>query len=416
MPNRKETRELSKLRAKANSPNVAKLVPLGNKRSSLALVSPELSYAEKLKGGNISEPKDKEDKEEEEGKREEGDKKEGDEEEKEEGDKEKERKNDDDSPDDDDSSNGPNSNMAALLAPFDLDLTHVLTIVCGFERSSNPVKAVKEFGITSFEDFRSTDYDQQWTYQDNTNSTLTITGNNAQILSAIIAYARDLETQGDQEKDTPQNWTKESFGLWRRNEWGKWRNSVATTAASGALTNNSSTGAIATAGDGRIKLTDFNKTPKSEKDYEMLKNDEYFFGWKKKFERKAQLHKYKRILESTFNDTETHRLTLTIGSHDLELFDDQVNFLSIVFEYVLRTIKGRDLVQIYPTDPIQLWKKLLYHHRGSDASTEASSRLLQRLSTISIVISHHHDHCSYRNMPKSLNITTKQTRRPCNQI
>ena len=83
------------------------------------------------------------------------------------------------------------------IAPLDLDLTHVLTIVCGFERNSNPVKAVKEFGITSFEDFRSSDYDQQWTYQDNTNSTLNVTGNNAQILSNIIAYARDLETQGD---------------------------------------------------------------------------------------------------------------------------------------------------------------------------------------------------------------------------
>ena len=75
---------------------------------------------------------------------------------------------------------------------------------------------------------------------------------------------------------------------------------------------------------------------------------------------------------------------MTIGSYDLELFDDQVNFLSIIFEYVLRTIKGKDLVQLYPNDPIQLWKKLLYHHRGSDASIQASSRLLQRLGTISI--------------------------------
>ena len=39
---------------------------------------------------------------------------------------------------------------------------------------------------------------------------------------------------------------------------------------------------------------------------------------------------------------------------------------------------------MYPDDPIQLWKKLLFHHKGSDASTEAASRLLQRLSTIKI--------------------------------
>ena len=65
-------------------------------------------------------------------------------------------------------------------------------------------------------------------------------------------------------------------------------------------------------------------------------------------------------------------------------FDEQINFLSIVFEFVLRTVKGKDLVQMYLGDPIQLWKKLLFHHKGSNASTEAASRLLQRLGTIKI--------------------------------
>ena len=39
---------------------------------------------------------------------------------------------------------------------------------------------------------------------------------------------------------------------------------------------------------------------------------------------------------------------------------------------------------MYLGDPIQLWKKLLFHHKGSNASTEAASRLLQRLGTIKI--------------------------------
>ena len=101
------------------------------------------------------------------------------------------------------------------------------------------------------------------------------------------------------------------------------------------------------------------KPPRVKKDYEVLKNEEYFYGWKKKFQRKAQVHKYKRLLESAYDDSDTHRKTLTVGSHDLELFDEQINFLSIVFESVLRTVKGKDLVQMYPNDPIQLWKKLL---------------------------------------------------------
>ena len=100
------------------------------------MVSPELSYAEKLKDGNKSDPKEKE--EEEEGKDGEEDKKAGD------------KGEEEDPKEDNNSSNDPNSNMAALhaLPPFDLDLTHVLTIVCAFPNNSKPVQAVREFGIT----------------------------------------------------------------------------------------------------------------------------------------------------------------------------------------------------------------------------------------------------------------------------
>ena len=68
------------------------------------------------------------------------------------GDKEEEEE---DPKKDNDSSNGPNSNMASLVAivPFDLDLTHVLTIVCGFPNPSAPISAVTEYGITAFDEF-----------------------------------------------------------------------------------------------------------------------------------------------------------------------------------------------------------------------------------------------------------------------
>ena len=137
-------------------------------------------------------------------------------------------------------------------------------------------------------------------------------------------------------------------------------------------------------GDDRTKLNDFNKTAKSEKDYEILKNEEYFYGWKKKFERKAQVHKYKRLLTTKYKDTDKHRLTLTKDSYDLELFEEQVNFMSIIMEFSLRTVKGKDLVRRYPNDPVQLWKQLMFHHKGSNASTDAASKLLKRLTDIQI--------------------------------
>ena len=104
--------------------------------------------------------------------------------------------------------------MAALqtLAPFDLDLTHLLTIVCRFPGASAPINAVKEYGITTFDEFRLTEYDHiyVWTHTVN-NATVAITGNNAVILSASIAWARDLETKQHTDMDTPQNWTKDEF-------------------------------------------------------------------------------------------------------------------------------------------------------------------------------------------------------------
>ena len=57
---RREDKELSKQRAEAKSPKVGQLQPLGRKSRLTVVVSPELSYAEKLKCGNILEPKDKE--------------------------------------------------------------------------------------------------------------------------------------------------------------------------------------------------------------------------------------------------------------------------------------------------------------------------------------------------------------------
>ena len=190
-----------------------------------------MSYAEKLKGGNKSDTEEKGGEEEEK----EEDKKAGDEEEKEDP--------------NDDSSNGHNSNMAGLqaLPPFDLDLTHVLTIVCAFPNNSKPVQAVREFGITDFDNFRSIEYDHEWEYDDN--GPQVVTGNYGIILSTIIAYARDMEPRQHNDKDSPQNWTHEDFNLWRRTEYSAWKKSGAAAAASGTPASNSSTGATTTAAD-----------------------------------------------------------------------------------------------------------------------------------------------------------------------
>ena len=141
--NLKEDRELARQRAEAKSSEVGKLQPLGSKKSSLVLVSPELSYAKKSQSGNKSEPKSKEEEEGEKGLEEKD-------EEEEDGDEEEEE---DKKRNDGDSSN--NSPMTALqvLQPFNLDLTHALTVVCRFGRNSNPIKAIHEFGLTTFDDF-----------------------------------------------------------------------------------------------------------------------------------------------------------------------------------------------------------------------------------------------------------------------
>ena len=72
-------------------------------------------------------------------------------------------------------------------------------------------------------------------------------------------------------------------------------------------------------------------------------------------------------------------------SYDLELlFEEQVNIMSNIMECSLRTVKGKDLVRRHPNDPVQLWKQLMFHHKGSDASTDAASKLLKRLTDIQV--------------------------------
>ena len=59
-------------------------------------------------------------------------------------------------------------------------------------------------------------------------------------------------------------------------------------------------------------------------------------------EKRRCTNTYKRLVTTNYKDTQTHRLTLTKDSYDLELFEEQVNFLSIVMEYTLQTVKGKD--------------------------------------------------------------------------
>ena len=104
-----------------------------------------------------------------------------------------------------------------------------------------------------------------------------------------------METQQHADKDLPQNWTHEQFNVWRRTEYSGWKKSGAAAAASGASaghSNSSSTGPTTSAGDDRTKLNDFNKTSKSEKDYEILKNDKYSLDGKRNLKEK---HKYTSI-------------------------------------------------------------------------------------------------------------------------
>lgn len=46
---------------------------------------------------------------------------------------------------------------------------------------------------------------------------------------------------------------------------------------------------------------------------------------------------------------------------------------------MLKTVKGKELIQWNKKDPIKVWKELLHHHKGNDASMDAVMKLLQHL-------------------------------------
>ena len=98
-----------------------------------------------------------------------------------------------------------------------------------------------------------------------------------------------------------------------------------------------------------------------------------------KFEEQAALHKLDSLINFKFDNTEDHRQSLKAGSNELILFEEQALFLFAVFWHILKKVKGKELVQRNKKDPILVWKELLHHHKGSDASMDAAMKLLQHL-------------------------------------
>ena len=65
-------------------------------------------------------------------------------------------------------------------------------------------------------------YDYKWEYTNN-NTKEVLTGVKADLLSTVIAYARDMEAKNHTNKDSPTNWTKDELMLWCRNEYNNWK-------------------------------------------------------------------------------------------------------------------------------------------------------------------------------------------------
>ena len=278
----REQRAQSELLAARGSPPTVRLEPLGGS----SLVSPYPQHARRdistrSQGDGISDHKETEE-EEAPGDGVEETKKE----EEEEGQVSDENTNNktEDNSDDDQSHTSTQSSLSAIhtmsaltaLVPFDLNLTHILTVTCQFQNNSTSIQAVQEYGITTFDEFRTMDYDHKWEYTVN-NATQTINGLNAITLAAVIAWSRDLEAKNDANKELPQNWTNDDFMLWRRNEYIIWKKLGAAALVSSVTPNTTTTTGSTSTKDDRTRLNDFNKASKAEKDYEVLKNEEYFY-------------------------------------------------------------------------------------------------------------------------------------------
>ena len=218
----REQRAQSELLAARGSPPTVRLEPLGGS----SLVSPYPQHARRdistrSQGDGISDHKETEE-EEAPGDGVEETKKE----EEEEGQVSDENTNNktEDNSDDDQSHTSTQSSTSAIntmstltaLHPFDLDLTHIVINVCNFQNPSTPIQAITEYGITTFDELRSMDYDHKWEYTIN-NAIEIITGIAAESLSTVIAWARDLESKNHADKDDPTKWKREDLLLWRRN-------------------------------------------------------------------------------------------------------------------------------------------------------------------------------------------------------
>jgi hypothetical protein len=220
----REQRAESQIRAALGSPSTARLEPLGGS----SFVSPYPEHARRdistrSQGDGISDHKETEEEEapgegveETKKEEEENEEEEKEEEEEEEGqvsDGNTNNKTEDNSDNDQSHNSTQSSTMAGNPAlPFDPGLTHIVTNVYNFQNPSTPIQSITEYGITTFDELRSMDYDHKWEYKIN-NAKEILTGIATETLSIVIAWARDLESKNHADKDDSTKWKREDLLL-----------------------------------------------------------------------------------------------------------------------------------------------------------------------------------------------------------
>ena len=112
--------------------------------------------------------------------------------------------------------------------------------------------------------------------------------------------------------------------------------------------------------------------------YPILENDNKYTDWIIKITRQFKSEECDRLIDSSFEDNQE------IGAANIDLFQVQINNMSVILERVLKTTGGIRLSKKYHDNPWKLWRLYEQHQRASATSARITTSLSQELANMKV--------------------------------
>jgi hypothetical protein len=240
--------------------------------------------------------------------------------------------------------------------------------------------AIAEYGVTTFEDFKSIVINDIDIVNFKVNSSVPIKKFEALEIRKAVVYALHREDLQDTDWNDPSQWDIAVYGPWSRHGVFRYINLHAATLGGAPL----AVPPIGTTGAPYVALTPqekkddaalvswYRKSREASK-YPIIKDDAYYQDFELQMKRQLLEDRLSRVIDPNFS------LSACRPGSDLELAKLQLNFFEQILTAVLQNAEGKGLITTHPEDSLYVWQQHEIHQRGSDSAQISSTAIMTKL-------------------------------------